>query len=116
MGALFEGYEAARRKREALLAEHHRKEEDVDRHLHALADLINQDKDFMAQHGIACDVAQRVLHVQYNRSPVITAHYQPEDEIFRVTFMSDGSQVAPSTVEETAKAIGEMLFNVLSKR
>ncbi len=116
MGAMFEGYEAARKKREALLAERHRKEEDVDRHLHALCDLLNQDKEFMTQNGVACDVAQRVLHVQYNRSPVITAHYQPEDEVFRVTFMSDGSQVAPSTVEETAKAIGEMLFNVLSKK
>ena len=116
MGAMFEGYEAARKKREALLAERHRKEEDVDRHLHALCDLLNQDKEFMTQNGVACDVSQRVLHVQYNRSPVITAHYQPEDEVFRVTFMSDGLQVAPSTVEDTAKAIGEMLFNVLSKK
>ena len=115
MGALFDGYEAARRKREALLAERHRKEEDVDRHLHNLCDLLRQDKDFMQQHGVVCDVAQRVLHVQFNRSPVITVHYQPEDESFRVTFMSDGSQVGPSTVEETAKAIGEMLFNIISK-
>ncbi len=116
MGALFEGFETARRKREALLVERHRKEEDVDRHLHALADLLNQDKDFMQQHGITCDVAQRVLHVQYTRSPVITVHYQPEDETFRVTFMSDGSQVGPSTPEQTASAIGEMLFNILSKK
>ncbi len=37
VGALFDGYEAARKKREALLTERHRKEEDVDRHLNALA-------------------------------------------------------------------------------
>ncbi len=70
----------------------------------------------MQENGITCDVAQRVLHVQYSRSPVITVHYQPEDETFRVTFMNDGSQVAPSTIEEAGRAIGEMLFNILSKK
>jgi hypothetical protein len=116
MGALFDGYEIARQKHEALLTERHRKEVDVDEHLRGLAGLLEEDKDFMQRHGVNCTVAQRILHVNYNRSPVVTVHYEPEHKTFRVTFMSDGSHVAPATVEESARAIGEMLFNVISKK
>jgi hypothetical protein len=116
MGDLLDGFEAARQRQEALLAERHRREEDVDHHLHALVDVLDQDKTFMNQHRVTPEVAHRTLHINHDRSPVITVHYDPEVAIYRVTFMGDGAQTETGTVEETAKAIGEILFKVITKK
>jgi hypothetical protein len=116
MGAVFDGYESARRKHEEQVAALHRKEEDVDQHLHALAALLDEDKAFMQEHGISHQLAPRALHVVVNRSPVVTVHYEPEDGTFRVTFMADGANVTPSTAEEAARAIGGMLFDTIGSR
>ena len=116
MGALLDGFEVARRKREALMEERHHKEKDVDQHLHTLAALLDQDRAFMQEHGISYQIVPRTLHVIVNRSPVVTVHYEPEDNTFRVTFMADGTHVAPATVEESARVIGEMVFDTIGSR
>ena len=116
MGALSDGYEVARRKREAQIAALHHKEEDVDHHLHTLAALLDEDKAFMQELGMSYELVPRTLHVIVNRSPVVTVHYEPEDNTFRVTFMADGTHVAPSTAEEAAGVIGEMVFDTIGSR
>jgi hypothetical protein len=116
MGALVEGYEAARKRRDEQIAERHRKEELADHELHELDGLISQDADFLAKNGIAHEVVNRTMRLAYQRSPVVTVHYSAEEKLYEMTIMHDGSRFNSTNAAECAKAIGEALFAVLAKQ
>jgi hypothetical protein len=114
MGALSDGYDAARRKYEEQVSEHHRKELDVDDHLHAVAAMLDQDATFLKDKEFSHETSHRILRINHRRSPVITVHFDPEDKNYIVTFMRDGTRAAMATADECAGAIGAMMFEELA--
>jgi hypothetical protein len=113
MGALFEGFDAARRKQEAQVIEHHRKEMDIDDHLQAVATMLDQDIGFLKEREFTHDTVHRILRLNHRNSPVITVHFATEEKAYIVTFMRDGTKRTITGPEECAKAIGEMIFSEL---
>lgn len=113
MGALTEGYDSARQKHDGEVAESHRRDDVVDHELHELAELLNLDAKVLKDNGVAYQVVHRAIHLTHQRSPVVTVHYSVEGQEYTITFMRDGSHATLKTAEECAKAISEMLFNVL---
>jgi hypothetical protein len=114
MGALFDGFEAARQKREAVIAERHRKEEIVDHELHELIALLEQDGDFLKKNGVGYEIINRTMRVSHQRSPVVTIHYGPDDKKYVMTVMHDGSHATLDSVADCARAIGETLFAIIA--
>jgi hypothetical protein len=116
MGALFEGYDAARKKRDDLVAEGRRKEDLIDHELLALGSLMSEDAAFLKDNGVSFEIAHRTMRVTHKRSPVVTVHYGPDEREYVVTAMRDGSHSTLKAPAECAKAIGEMLFDILKAK
>jgi DNA repair exonuclease SbcCD ATPase subunit len=112
LGAVFEGYEAARQKYEELIAERHRREEQIDQHLRELAAILDEDVAFLQKNGITHELAGRALRVNRNRSPILTVHFEPDKAEYQVTFMVDGSRSTATATAECARAVGKMLFSM----
>ena len=110
MGALFDGYEAARRRSEEQIAEHRRKETNVDDHLNLVAALLDQDATFLDNNDLAHQTLNKTLRISHHRSPVITVHFDPEHQTYVVASMRDGTKKPAAAPEECANAIGEMIF------
>ncbi len=116
MGVLVEGYDLARKRHDDEVAEVHRKDDLVDTELHELAATLEQDRQFMADNGLVCDIGHRVLRVAHLRSPALTVHFNAENQEFTMTVMHDGTMRTTKTVEECARSIGEALFKVVAPR
>ena len=116
MGALTEGYIAARTRQEEQAAEAHRKEEVVDHELHLLGELLSVDAEFLKDNDVAFDYSHNTMRVSHKRSPAATIHYSAEGQSYSVTVMHDGSQITPKTTEECARALGEVLFAAMAPR
>jgi hypothetical protein len=110
MGELFEGYETGRRKREAELAERHRKEELVDHELHELAGLFEADAGFMKEHDFTYEIIGRTMRIAHRRSPAVSVHYVADDGNYVMTEMKNGTKATATTAPECARWIGEALF------
>jgi hypothetical protein len=113
MGALTEGYIAARTRQDEQTAEIHRKEEVVDHELHLLGGMLSADAQFLKDNDVAFEYSHNAMRVSHRRSPVATIHYSAESQSYGVTIMKDGSQRTPKTTEECARALGEILFGVI---
>jgi hypothetical protein len=114
MGALLDGYDAARQRRYAQLAERHRKEEAIDHELHEAVSLIGQAAKFLQDNEVSYEIVNRTLRIAHQRAPLIAVHYNPEAQRYETTFMPDGSQATAASPEECVKGIGELLFKVLT--
>ena len=112
MGAVFEGYEAARQKHEELLAERHRRDEQIDQHLRDLVAILDEDVAFLQKNGITHELTGRTLRVSRSRSPIVTVHFEPDKAEYQVTFMVDGSRSTATATAECARAVGKMLFSI----
>jgi hypothetical protein len=113
MGALSEGYGAARTAHEAVVAEVLRKEGVVTQELRALGNLLGTDAEFLKENHVTYELINRAIHVHHDRSPVATIHYAADSHEFTATLLFDGSHASTKTAEECAKAIGGMLFTAL---
>ncbi|KAB2876031.1 MAG: hypothetical protein F9K43_01780 [Bauldia sp.] len=115
MGALVEGFETARKEHDERLAERHRKEETVDQQLGALGRLLDQDADFMGKHDVGHETVNRILHVNHHRAPIVAIHYEPGENQFRLTYMRDNTSASVASAEECAKAVGALLFGLVTR-
>jgi len=116
MGALFDGFEAARQKQEALIAERRRREEIVDQHLQGLSKLLDEDQTFLDGKGFGHDIGHHTLRILRNQSPIIVVHYEAEASTFRMKSMSDDTEVTMASAEDAAKTLGEMVFRLVAPR
>lgn len=116
MGALVEGFGAARQRHEEQLAELRRKEGLVDLELHELADLMGQDGQFLKDNAVVCEITNRTLRVSCRHSPAVTVHYNAEAQEYSITLMRNGTQETRKTTEECARAIGEALFEAVTSK
>lgn len=115
MGAMLDGYEAARKEHDDRIAERHRKEQLVDEQLKAVADLLDADSGLMAKFGIAHETSNRTLHLVHQRSPIMAIHYDPAENQFRLTYMRDNTNASAASAEECAKAVGALLFHLVTR-
>jgi hypothetical protein len=116
MGALVDGFEVARQRRNEEIAEKQRKDGLIDHELHELAHVFDQDASFLKDNGVAYDVANRVMRVTLRRAPMVSVHYGADSQEYVLTVMQDGSHTTLKTTEECAKAIGELLFKALAPK
>lgn len=115
MGALFDGFETARRERDERIAEQHRQEDKVDRSLAELGRLLDTDRQFLDAHGVTHAISNRTFHVNHRRSPTIAVHYDPGHDQFRLVNMRDNATTTLATPEDCARKIGALLFNVVEQ-
>jgi len=113
MGTLLDGYDAARQQRDAQVAERHRKEDVIDRELHEVVNQMSEAEEFLRENEIVAEIVNRTLRIAHKRAPVISIHYDPEEQNYATTFMPDGSHETAKSSEECVKSIGGMLFTVL---
>jgi hypothetical protein len=116
MGELFEGYDTGRKKREAEVAERHRKEEVVDHELHELASLFEADAGFLKEHDITYEIVSRAMRVAHRRSPIVSVHYVADDGNYVMTEMKDGTKATVKSAPECARWIGEALFAAMASK
>jgi hypothetical protein len=116
MGALMDGFQLAKHKFEEQVAEHHRKELEVDDHLNAVAAALDQDAGFLKENDFSHDTVHRILRVNHHRAPVITVHFDADDKAYVVTFMRDGTKCSVATPDECANAIGAMMFEEIAAK
>ncbi len=114
MGAVMEGFEAARLKHDRELEDRRQREKLVDEELHALARLLDKDSTLLAKHGITHEFAGRALRVNHGRSPILTIHFNAADKQFQLTAMKDGAHSVWSTEDACAGAIGGHIFDLTS--
>ncbi len=115
MGSLLDGFEAARNARDERSAEHHRLQEKVDGNLAELGRLLDQDADLMQKYEISHHVSNRVLQVTHRRSPIISIHYDPTPNQFRLVYMRDNSNILATSAEDCVKAIGGLVFSITTR-
>jgi F0F1-type ATP synthase delta subunit len=116
MGELFEGYDSGRRKREAEIAERHRKEDVVDHELHELASLFEADAGFLKEHDITYEIVSRAMRVAHRRSPVVSVHYVADDSNYVMTEKKNGVKATVKSAPECARWIGEALFAAMASK
>lgn len=115
MGALTDGFDAARKEHDERVAERRRKEELVDERLATLARLLDEDAAFMGKHDVGHETAARILHVKHHRSPIMAVHFDPAESQYRMTYMRDNTSATAATAEDCAKAVGALLFSLLTR-
>ena len=115
MGALSDGFDAARKEHDDRIAERQRKEQLADRRLEELGQLLDLDAAMMAEHGITHETSNRTLHVSHKRSPIAAIHFDPAEEQFRTTYMRDNTSGSAKSAEECANALGALLFNLVTR-
>jgi hypothetical protein len=111
VGALIEGFAAARQKHEAQLAENRAREQLIEGQLRVLAGLLDEDAAFLKEHALTHTLRVRTMHIDQRRAPLITVHFDPAEKTFLVTFMRDGSHVMCATTDEAARAIGAHVYD-----
>jgi len=116
MGELFEGYDSGRRKREAEIAERHRKEDVVDHELHELANLFEADTGFLKENDITYEIVSRAMRVAHRRSPIVSVHYVADDGNYVLTEMKNGTKATVKSAPECARWIGEALFAAMASK
>ena len=112
MGALSEGFEDARQKHAAQLAENRAREQVIEDHLRGLEKILEEDAAFLSEHDIALAIKARTMHVDQRRSPMITVHFDPAEGKYQLTFMKNGSHLICATPDEVAKAIGGHFYEL----
>jgi hypothetical protein len=112
MGAIVEGFETARQKHEEQLAEARARELLVEDQLQALGKVLDEDTGFLKQHGMSHAIRARKMHIEQKRVPLITAHFDPAEKTFNLTFMKDGVHATFATPEEAGRAIGAHVFDL----
>jgi hypothetical protein len=112
MGALVEGFAAARQKHEAQLAENHARDQFIEDQLRGLGRLLDADATFLSEHGMTHTIRSRTMHVEQRRAPLITVHFDPAEKNFLLTFMKDGTHLISATTDEAAKAIGAHVYDL----
>jgi len=110
MGALVDGFDAARRRHEAQLAENRAREQFVEDQLRDLGRVLDEDAAFLNDHGLAHAIRARTMHIDQKRAPLVTVHFDPAEKKFLLTFMKDGSHLTCTTQSEAAQAIGARVF------
>ena len=111
MGALVDGFETARQKHEAQLAEARARDQVVEVQLQALGKVLDVDAAFLSERGMTHALRARTMHIEEKRAPLVTIHFDPVEKTFTLTFMKDGSHLTCATPEEAAKAIGGHVFD-----
>jgi len=111
MGALVEGFDAARQKHQAQLAENRAREQFIEDQLRALGGLLDADAAFLSEHGMTHSMRARTMHIEQKRAPLITVHFDPAEKNFLLTFMKDGTHLTSATTDEAAKAIGAHVYD-----
>ena len=112
MGAVLEGFEAARKRHDELLEEGRQREKLIDDQLHALGRLLDDDAALMKSHNITHEFGNRMMRVSHKRSPIMTIHFDPIEKQFQLTIMKDGSHSLSPSLEECARGIGAYVFDM----
>jgi len=81
-------------------------------HLDTLGVLFDADASFLNEHNMVHAIRHRALHIDQRRTPMITAHFDPADKTFTLTFMKDSSHQTCATAEEAAQAIGAHVYDL----
>jgi hypothetical protein len=111
MGALVDGFETARQKHETELAEARSRERVAEEQLRGLGKLLDEDATFLREHAMTHTLRAHALHIDQKRAPLITAHFDPSEKTFLLTFMRDASRLTCTTPEGAAKAIGGHVYD-----
>jgi hypothetical protein len=111
MGALMDGFAAAREKHDAQLAESRARDQFIEGQLRGLAGVLDEDAAFLSEHGLSHTLRSRTMHIDQRRAPLITVHFDPAEKTFTLTFMKDGTHFTSATSNEAARAIGAHVFD-----
>src|SRR5438105_15743891 len=111
MGALIEGFAAARHKHDAQVAENRAREQLIEDQLRVLGRLLDEDAAFLSEHGMSHTLRSRTMHIDQKRVPLVTVHFDPAGKAFLLTFMKDGSHLTGATAAEAAQAIGAHVYD-----
>ena len=111
MGAVVEGFAAARERHEAQLAESRARDQFIEGRLRELAGVLDDDAAFLNEHGLSHTLRSRTMHIDQRRVPLITVHFDPAEKTFTLTFMKDGTHFACATTNEAAGAVGAHVYD-----
>ena len=111
MGAVVEGFAAARERHEAQLAESRARDQFIEGRLRELAGVLDEDAAFLGEHGLSHMLRSRTMHIDQRRVPLITVHFDPAEKTFTLTFMKDGTHFACATTNEAAGAVGAHVYD-----
>jgi hypothetical protein len=78
MGALVEGFVAAREKHEAQLAESRARDELIDEQRRGQAGVVEADAAFLSEHAMSHTIRSRTMHIDQRRAPLGARVFDPQ--------------------------------------